>query len=162
MALVEGLARYVEASPHIGAMVLVGSFANGTADAMSDLDLIFLVHEGHFEPAWRRREELHVTGSVIHWDEHGGESNEEPHGVGGHRWITPDLVVVESVVSTPQGGGRLAEPHKLVVGDPRLVQGFPKRPPIDRAEMTDEGAHAVDVAYGKFKDAVRNPHRARP
>ncbi|MGH2699060.1 MAG: hypothetical protein ACRDJL_07665 [Actinomycetota bacterium] len=149
--LLERLAHYVERSPSLGAMLAIGSFANGTADAVSDLDLYLIAYEGRFKQAWRSRNELHVTGSIVDWDEMDGELR----GVAGHRWVTPELVVVESVISSPRDGGRLADPFKLIVGDIRLVEGFPRRPRIDRSEMTGDQAHPVDVAYEELKKAVR-------
>ncbi|MGH2737156.1 MAG: nucleotidyltransferase domain-containing protein [Actinomycetota bacterium] len=154
-AILERLTRCVEKSPDIGAMLLVGSFASGTADVVSDLDLFLITYEGRFEQAWKRRDELHVTGAIVHWDEQAGE----PHSVAGHRWVTPELVLVESVISAPRDGARLAAPFKLVVGDTRLVENFPRRPPIDRSEMTDEATHPVDSAYEELKEAVRRHFR---
>lgn len=150
-ALLEALARYVEDSADFGALVLLGSFAKGTADAVSDVDLFFITYRGRFEQAWAHRHELHVTGALVHWD----EMEDELAEVGGHRWVTTDLVLVESVISAPQGGARLAAPFKVYGGDSSLVDAFPKRLPVGPGDMTDEGAHPVDVAYDAFKKAVR-------
>jgi hypothetical protein len=48
-ALLERLSEYVEGSADIGALVLVGSFANRAAGALSDLDLFFITYQGRFE-----------------------------------------------------------------------------------------------------------------
>lgn len=82
------------------------------------------------------------------WDQSRGEL------VGGHRWLTPDLILFESVISAPFGGGRLTEPYALFTGDSELVAAFPKRPPIERAEMVPD-LHPVELAYEKLKSAVR-------
>ena len=153
--VLDRLAQYVEQSADIGAMVVLGSFAKGTADALSDLDLFFITHQDRFQEAWERRRDLHVTGAIVHWD-HG---DEEGAPVAGHRWLSPDLVLVESVISAPQGGGRLAEPLRLVAGDSGLVESFPRRPTVTRTEITDINGHPVNVAYDGFKRAVRNASR---
>lgn len=66
---IQRLADYITESPHFGAALLVGSFAEGRADALSDVDLIFIVNEGHFRKAWELRGNLHVTGALIAWDQ---------------------------------------------------------------------------------------------
>ena len=75
-------------------------------------------------------------------------------GVGGHRWLTPDLVFVECVITALKGGGRLARPDQVVAGDEAVVGSMPSRPHVEDAGMTMEG-HAVEVAYDTFKRAVR-------
>ena len=155
-ALLQTLADHVNTSPNIGALVVLGSFANRTADAVSDLDLFFIAYDGHFQDAWERRRELHVTGAIVEWDELAPDSGP----VAGHRWLTPDVVLVESVISVPEGGGRLAEPFKVVAGDAELVVNFPRRPAVQRAEMTSAEDHPVDVAYDALKKAVRNAPRS--
>lgn len=150
-ALLGRLADYVESSQAIGALVVVGSFAAGTADAVSDLDLFFITKPGEFQDAWNRRRELHLTGAIVEWDVlDSGQSL-----VGGHRWLSSDLVLVEAVISEPDSGGRLAEPLRLVTGDAELLEHFPRRGAIEVNEMTGIG-HPVDVAYDAFKKAVRN------
>jgi hypothetical protein len=67
-ALLRHLSEYVEDSAAIGALVVVGSFANEAADALSDLDLFFITYQGRFEDAWDRRRDLHVTGAIVEWD----------------------------------------------------------------------------------------------
>jgi predicted nucleotidyltransferase len=81
---IRSLADHVEHSPYLGAAVLVGSFAEGKADDVSDVDLFLITREDQFSEAWKSRHELHVTGALVAWDE-----NEEEL-VGGHRWLTPD------------------------------------------------------------------------
>jgi predicted nucleotidyltransferase len=156
-AVLKQLAEYVEESAVIGAMVVVGSFAAGTADAVSDLDLFFITYQGRFEDAWNRRRDLHVTGAIVEWD----LLDAQDHPVGGHHWLSPELVLVESVISGPHGGGRLTEPLRLVAGDPELLHGFPRRAPIQDDEMTDVEQHPVDIAYDAFKRAVRERASSR-
>lgn len=152
--LLDALAEYVERSAEISAMVVLGSFAGGTADAVSDLDLFFITYDESFQKAWERRRDLHVTGALVEWDEL--DTTGAP--VAGHRWLTADIVLVECVISAPTGGGRLAEPFSVVAGDADLVEKFPKRPPVQRAEMSANDP--VDAAYDAFKKAVRDALRS--
>jgi UTP:GlnB (protein PII) uridylyltransferase len=57
-ALLTRLSEHVEDSVAIGALVVVGSFASRTADAVSDLDLFFITYRGHFKDVWNRRRDL--------------------------------------------------------------------------------------------------------
>jgi predicted nucleotidyltransferase len=155
--LLERLGDYVEASPAIGTLVVVGSFAAGNADAVSDLDLFFVTYPDRFEDAWNHRHELHVTGALVEWDVLEPASQR----VGGHRWLSLDLVLVEAVISESDGGGRIAEPFRLVRGDPELLDQFPRREAIDVNEMSANG-HPIDVAYDAFKQAVREGDPAHP
>jgi hypothetical protein len=132
-ALLKRLSEHVEDSVAFGALVVVGSFASRTADAVSDLDLFFITYRGRFKDVWNRRRDLHVTGEIVEWD----LLNANADAVGGHRWISPDLVLVEAVISEPDGGGRIAEPFELVTGDPQLLKGFPRRKPVDADKNED-------------------------
>jgi hypothetical protein len=155
VAVLEHLSEYVDGSVAMGALVVVGSFASRTADAVSDLDLFFITYKGRFEDAWNRRRDLHVTGAIVEWDLVDAQGD----AVGGHRWLSPDLVLVEAVISGPDGGGRLAEPFRLVTGDPQLLKGFPRREPVETDDMTAVD-HPVDIAYDAFKRAVRERGQA--
>jgi hypothetical protein len=66
-------------------------------------------------------------------------------------------VLVECLLATPASGVRLAEPAAVLAGDRGLLDRFPRRPPVTRAEMA---AHRVDVhpverAYDQLKETVR-------
>ena len=50
---------------------------------------------------------------------------------------------------------RVAEPARVVLGDPAVLTRTTRRPPIRREEMT-ESAHPVESAYDKLKEAVRH------
>ncbi|MGH2586410.1 MAG: hypothetical protein ACRDJE_15965, partial [Dehalococcoidia bacterium] len=53
---IERLAAHAAANPSIfAAAILMGSFAAGRADTLSDIDLTLLAPEGGFEAAWARR-----------------------------------------------------------------------------------------------------------
>jgi predicted nucleotidyltransferase len=129
--------------------ILIGSLAEDTADAASDVDLFVCVRPGRFDEAWSQRHRLHVTGSLVAWDDRA-----EPE-VGVHRWVTDDVVLVEALFATPTSGARLAPPWRILVGAADLADRFPRRPPIDRGEMSREGSHPIDVAFDDLKKAVR-------
>jgi hypothetical protein len=57
-ASLESLVQRVAESRLFLGGLLIGSFARGTADAMSDIDLILVPPDGGFDPAWRRRAAL--------------------------------------------------------------------------------------------------------
>jgi hypothetical protein len=115
-----------DAEEVLGAL-LVGSMAAGTADAASDIDLIICVHPGRFDAAWRRREDLHVTGAVVSWD----DDREVGREIGIHRWVTSDMVLVEAMFTSPGSGVRLAKPWKVIAGDSNVAARFPPHPLID-------------------------------
>ena len=64
------LIEHINASGWLDGAILLGSFARGTPDAASDLDLIVCVHHGHFAQAWQQRTALQVTGAMVWWDHH--------------------------------------------------------------------------------------------
>jgi len=105
MAHLERLIQRVEASPALDGMILLGSFARGEVDALSDLD----------------------------------------------------LVLVECLLATPSSGVRLAEPAAVLAGGRELLDRYPRRPPVTRAEMAAQPVdlHPVERAYGELKEAVR-------
>jgi hypothetical protein len=145
------ITRRLTSMPDVLGALLVGSMAAGTADAASDIDLIVCAHPGRFEQAWRLRNNLHATGALICWDD-GRESSRE---IGVHRWVTPDVVLVEALIATPGSSVRLAEPWKVIAGDTSVAKLFPARPPIDRAEFDPAAAHPIDRAFTELKAALR-------
>lgn len=145
-----GLARLVEESPNYEAAILLGSFAAGTADHLSDLDLLLVVQDGRFEKAWEERIALHVTDAIVAWDV--GDPTEG--NLAAHKWLTSDLVLVECLIATAQSGVRLAEPHVVIAGLPQAVERVEGRPPISRDEFTG-AVHPVEQAYDRLKGAVR-------
>ena len=153
---IERLAGLAQAHASVfAAAVLVGSFAAGRADPLSDIDLILLAPDGGFGEAWARRHDLHGAGVLVEWD----QPREGMPEVAGHNWVTDDLVVVESFFATPSSGFRLADPFVVLAGS--VSADVTRRPPISRAEMTG-WPHAVDLAYSTFKYVVRRGPRAHP
>ena len=135
----------------LDALLVVGSLADGAADALSDIDLLVIVHEGAFDQAWAERETLRVTGTLCAWDQHKDQDAE----VAAHRWLTPDLVLVEALIATPASGVRLADPWELVAGRSDAPAGLTRRPPIARSELDATQPHPVEMAYDEFKSRVR-------
>jgi hypothetical protein len=151
-ATLAALLEHVTASSMLDGAILLGSFARGTPDAVSDLDLLVCVRDGHFAAAWRQRTALQVTGAMVWWDQH-----LVPDRVGAHKWVTNDLVLVECLLAAPNSGVRLAPPYRVVAGDPGLAERFTTRPPIQRTELGLD-IHPVERAYDQLKEVIRS-HR---
>lgn len=153
----ERLIERVEASPELEGAILLGSFARGEVDALSDLDLVLVVPEGGFQAAWAARTTLHSAPIVAAWDQRDAGFAQ----AGAHKWISEALVLVECLLATATSGVRLAEPAVVLAGNPGLLDRFPTRPPITRAEVEAQPAdvHPVERAYDEFKNSVRDSLR---
>lgn len=148
------LAKIVDAVGHrpwLDALLVVGSLADDAADALSDVDLVLVVLEGHFEAAWSERLGLHAADALRVWDQ-----RPEQAEVGAHKWLTADLVLVEMLIATPSSGVRLAEPWLLVAGNHDVGARLTSRPPIERRELGVAVPHPVEAAYDEFKTRVRH------
>ena len=141
------------------ATILIGSFAAGTADDLSDVDVIVALADGAFDAAWARRASLRPADALHHWD----LRSEETREVAAHNWFTRELVLVECVFATPRGRLRLAEPFAIFDGDPTAAEGFARRAPIARAELDEyneqlrSAGHLPEshLQYGEFIRALR-------
>lgn len=146
--------------PWLDALLLVGSLADDAADALSDIDLLAVVREGQFQHAWADRRYLHAREAVCAWDQRPNEQAE----VAAHKWLTPDLVLVEVLIATPSSGVRLADPWAVVAGDREAPGRLTQRSPIQRTEMGAVEVHPVEAAYDEFKSRIRracsSPDRA--
>ena len=149
----ERLRAHVEVSPALAGMILVGSFAHGEVDPLSDLDVVLVVPEGGFDAAWTAREALHGDAALVCWDQRDPGFDQ----AGAHKWITSDLVLVECLLATPDSGVRLARPAAVVAGDAGLIERFPGRAAISSEEAAREPSrlHTVERAYDELKAAVR-------
>jgi predicted nucleotidyltransferase len=127
------LAAHVEAEPALDGLILIGSFAAGTADDLSDVDSVVVVAEGSFDAAWERRRLLDSSDALCAWDIRPDATRD----VGGRKFITRDIVKIECLIATPSSGVRLADPFAVVVGDDSLGERFRRVPPIPRQEVDD-------------------------
>jgi predicted nucleotidyltransferase len=160
VAALERLAARVETSPALEALLLIGSLARDEGDELSDVDAIVVVAEGRFDEAWAARHELDGGEALVAWDD---LERGRPE-IGGRKWLTRDIVLVECLLATPSSGVRLADPFRLVVGDPTVPELLARRPPIERSELEayvadreveGRGFHEIEHAYAALTGAVR-------
>jgi hypothetical protein len=154
--LADAVAR-IEARPELYAgALLIGSLSRGEGDAISDVDLVAVVHRGRWLEAWERRNEL-SPDALTTFDRLEGD---RPRG--GHGWLTQDFVKVECLISEP-GGTRLAGNVVILLGDDDVVDGFERVPPLEREEVDAYAAklreqnsiEPVERAYGDLIALLR-------
>jgi Nucleotidyltransferase domain len=152
------LADAVSSPPFLG-IVLLGSFARGEADDLSDVDFTVFAAEGHFDAAWEQRHHLHPVHASC-WDYPRPPGDRD---VAGHRWLTSDFVLFDGLIAAPSGT-RLADPMHVLVGDEVLTRQIVKREPMSGEEKhrrKDEiTLHELETLYGQLKLALR-AHRSR-
>jgi hypothetical protein len=151
LAALDDLLRRAERVPEVEAVILIGSLASGAADPVSDVDAIVIVGERSFDAAYQQRHAFHADSVPACWDHPFDPSS----AVAAHKWIDDGGVLVEVLIATASGPLRVAEPARVVLGDPAVLTRTNRRPPIRREEMT-ESAHPVESAYDKLKEAVRH------
>ncbi len=151
LAALDDLLRRAAKVPEIEAVVLIGSLASGAADSVSDVDAIVIVRESSFDAGRQQRHALphRLSPGVL------GSPDRPTLGVAAHKWIDDSGVLVEVLIATASGPLRVAEPARVVLGDPAVLTRTTRRPAIRREEMT-ESAHPVESAYDKLKEAVRH------
>ncbi len=147
------------------ALILLGSFAAGTADELSDVDVIAVAAPGRFAEAWAARHRL-SEGSLVSWDHFLKPEYR------GHNWLTRELVKVDCTVVDPDSGSKeLAEPFVVLVGPAPVSERFPRISPEtvrDRARKIDEEqrrqvfdphemdpGELIDWKISELKSAVR-------
>lgn len=153
------LVQRVAAASALEGALLIGSFAAGTADDVSDVDVIVVVCEGQFDEAWNARQQIEGGEALAAWDGVDPKHAE----IGGHKWLTRELVLVECLLATASSGVRLAEPFRVMAGDDALPGRLTRRPPIARVDLEAfardlEAAgrvHDVERAYHALAEAVR-------
>lgn len=146
---VDELAHRIAEISSIDGLVLIGSLAAGTADALSDVDTIAITTATGFGSPWADRHRLHADLVCACWD-----ITEPDHpDVGAHKWISTEGVLVECLLTPPDSGVRLAQPAQVITADQDLINKLPRRDPITRTEMS--GGHPVEDAYDTFKNTVR-------
>jgi hypothetical protein len=154
------LAAAVATPPFLG-VVLLGSFARGEADDLSDVDFIVFAVEGAFAEAWEQRHRLHA-GDASCWDYPRPPGDRD---VAAHRWLTGDFVLFDGLIATPSGT-RVAPPLHVLVGDEALTSRLVLAEPAPAAggERPEDELTLNDVErlYGHLKLAVREQRRRRP
>jgi predicted nucleotidyltransferase len=156
------IAGRAEEHASIDGLLALGSFARGAADEASDLDLVVVVKEGHFDGAWADRDGLMPPGALAWWDQADDVGPEE----GVRKLITRDIVKVELVFTTGRSFA-LAEPYAVLVGEPSIAERFSLRPPITdeeleayaRRRIESGAAPEVEVRYGELMRALRRELR---
>ena len=101
-------------------LILLGSFASGTADELSDVDLIAVAAPGRFTEAWESRHRL-SQDALVAWDLRPNAD------AAGHNWLTRDFIKVDCTIVDPDSGSReLAEPIVVLVGAESAADRFPR------------------------------------
>jgi len=146
--------------PQLDGLLLLGSFAAGRADQISDVDLIAVVAEDQFVDAWARRREMETAGTLYEWD----VQVESDGDAASRKWLTQDIVKVEcGFADAAHSAMQLAEPYAVVVGDASVARRFPPLEPIPpdvleayAQELRDKGmVPEVETAYGELRRALR-------
>jgi predicted nucleotidyltransferase len=165
-ALKETVDRVAQLDVFDGVIVL-GSFADGEPDALSDVDLIAVAARDRFEEAWAVRRQL--AGEVlVAWESLASPDRQ----IRWFKWLTRDLVKVECGIAAP-GSRELARPVVVLHGPASLADSFP---PIDRATRDARAARLrkqqevfdpadmtpgerIDWKLSELKNAVRDSLR---
>jgi hypothetical protein len=158
--LIVHAAEQVAKSQEFDGLLLIGSFAAGRADEVSDVDLVAVVRDGRFRQAWAQRRELETPGALLQWDlVIDGEGD-----TASHKWLTRGIVKVEcTIVDAARGDMKLAEPYAVIAGDTSLASRFPPLASIspDVLEAYAQGLRdkglipEVETRYGELRDALR-------
>jgi predicted nucleotidyltransferase len=119
--VIEALAGRAAEVDGIDGLILLGSFARGDPDELSDVDALAVASAGRFQDVWANRRRL-SEGSLIAWDSEGGQRDLQ-----WHTWLTREVVKVECGIVDPDSRSKdLADPFVVLLGDPSLVQRFPR------------------------------------
>ena len=116
LARIRDLVIFAEHEPSVLAIFLVGSYAKGLGDRLSDLDLVAIAAPGHQELVLRAAQQLLQSGEVLH-------QFTAQHSSGGSFWKTVylDFSSVEFHVFDPSTTFRLKAPVHCGVGSIRLI-----------------------------------------
>ena len=101
-------------------LILLGSFASGTPDELSDIDVLAVAAAGRFAEAWQARHRLSAD-ALVAWD------LRPKADTAGHNWLTRDFVKVDCTIVDPDSGARgLAEPIVVLFGAESVADRFPR------------------------------------
>ena len=130
-AVLDAIIERAAEVPSLDGVIVIGSFAGGEPDALSDLDLVAVAAPGRFPEAWAARHRL-AGDAFITWEPRpNGESQ-----IKWFNWLTHDLVKVECGIAAP-GSKELAEPFAVVCGPASVADAFPR---IDKAIVDERAA----------------------
>ena len=116
----KAMAERAENVDALEGLILLGSFASGAPDELSDVDLIAVAAPGRFAEAWEARHQL-SEGALVAWDLRPKKDR------AGHNWLTRDFVKVDCTIVDPDSGSReLAEPIVVLVGPDSVADRFPR------------------------------------
>lgn len=154
------VASKVQEAPELDALILIGSFARGTADEASDLDLLVAVSEGGIQAAWDQRTLLVPPDALLAWDDPRSDLGLE---IVGRKFLSRDVVKVEVAMATPSSSFRLADPFVVAVGDEAVVDRFARADPIPpdlqeeyERELREDGlVPEVEVHYSDLMRSIR-------
>ena len=116
-------------------IIVIGSFAGGQPDALSDLDLLVVAPADRLDEAWDARHDL-ARDAFVTWEPQSNEGRE----IRWLNWLTHDLVKVECGVAAP-GSKELAEPFAVVSGPASIAESFPR---VDRMVVAERAGQRRD------------------
>jgi hypothetical protein len=125
----QAVVERAEGSAAYDAVLLLGSLARGDADEFSDIDLLLVVKDGHWESVWSQRHAF-SDDSLYRWDE-----TYPMRETGKHGWLTKAFVMVELGQSTRVGGHLLADPYVVLAGDPEAARKMPRLSSLSRNDL---------------------------
>jgi hypothetical protein len=127
----ERTVQRVESLPECySGLLLIGSRSRGEGDAISDVDLVAVAHEGGWQAAWDARHRL-SSGALVTFDRFGPRP-----AVAGHIWLTQALVKVECLIAEPVAGGmRLRGDAAVLLGSAEVLDKFERKPAHTRQEI---------------------------
>jgi predicted nucleotidyltransferase len=151
--VLRALAARAGAIEALDGLIVIGSFAAGNPDELSDIDALAVAAPGRFEEAWAGRHRL-AGDALLSWDRLSGSE------AGCHTWLTRDLVKVECEVVDPASGSReLVDPCFVLAGDPSTIDRFPRITPLElgerrRRQREEQGVPADPerLSYGELID----------
>lgn len=157
-------AERIDSRPEVfSGALLIGSLSRGEGDAISDVDLVAVTHQGRWQEAWQARHVL-SAGALVTFDRSEGKP-----GIAGHSWLTPNLAKVECLI-TESGGMRLAGSAVVLLGEDDLLEAFERVLPFTRQEIDDYAADLretnaisdIERAYGDLIALLRREVRPTP
>ena len=130
----------LEADPRIEAAFVVGSMAEGKADAYSDVDLVVAVRAGSLDAVFAERRRYYAGSPLC----------ESVHEWGGGRKayvLMPCFVILELAFFAPAIRFRMRGPYRMLFDRAGVVEQLPKGPRPTRRVIPIEALAADDVPF---------------